>query len=706
MSGLSQQALQRSLCPGERLDVGLGRSGGPGTRPNNPACEASPLGAVVTLEPLDHGGTQEVMAHTSVLVPEPCPSRLEVACEGTDCNTHVTSDPISGQYPSPGWCLWQWQSVVPFRHTSRQILGSTDVVLSSWADLSVRPDNQKVNQPPTAALLPPLRVSVNCFQKFNLSVKDLDGDRVRCRYGNAEREECQICSRHEFLQLDEISCVLVYNGLGETGQYIVELMVEDFLNDTNGENRALSSIPLQLSLTVGEAASCQALPKFTERTPAGGAQFTVLPYDEVDFTVEALPPSGRVSEIAIVGPPGLFASALERGEPGSLASVNTAWLRSPNELPRLLPVCFTANTQSLQSEIRCVWIKQKPVDSLPRGTVLLCGSAEMNFSFPISAVPGLPLSDLRLNDPSCPVSHNDTHVTGRVSLAGCGTKATHSGSELVYTNTLRTPPPAQPISRLPSLELQLSCRFPAARPGPRYRMGPVDAEETFGRPAFWMEFHRPGTGPRQRDPGPPAEERAGPPPLLRHPSGPGRAEGVLLRGVADRRLQEDVPSGAGRVSVTAFWRGLPFESVPFAAQNGVRRCGRTAFDRCVTGNSVQKKDTRRDTVKIYRIDLNSVVTQKNTMYVECAVLLCIAMLPSQKCPDECRSSGTRSLVSSVSTHTHRIRSGAVYVGDGKAPATTAKTTTKTTKSRAPERSFLVVGVALGVVRMLLQTLLL
>ncbi|XP_064169225.1 uncharacterized protein LOC135242191 [Anguilla rostrata] len=640
-----------------------------------PACEASPLGAVVTLEPLDHGGTQEVMAHTSVLVPEPCPSRLEVACEGTDCITHVTSDPISGQYPSPGWCLWQWQSVVPFRHTSRQILGSTDVVLSSWADLSVRPDNQKVNQPPTAALLPPLRVSVNCFQKFNLSVKDLDGDRVRCRYGNAESEECQICSRHEFLQLDEISCVLVYNGLGETGQYIVELMVEDFLNDTNGENRALSSIPLQLSLTVGEAASCQALPKFTERTPAGGAQFTVLPYDEVDFTIEALPPSGRVSEIAIVGPPGLFASALERGEPGSLASVNTAWLRSPNELPRLLPVCFTANTQSLQSEIRCVWIKQKPVDSLPRGTVLLCGSAEMSFSFPISAVPGLPLSDLRLNDPSCPVSHNDTHVTGRVSLAGCGTKAAHSGSELVFTNTLRTPPPAQPISRLPSLELQLSCRFPAARvQGPRYRMGPVDAEETFGRPAFWMEFHRPGTGPF-------ASETQDP----------------LRRNALDLHLFSDTRLARAELKVSSCVESptADFRKTYPLVQGG-----------CVTGSSVQKKDTRRDTVKIYRIDLNSVVTQKNTMYVECAVLLCIAVLPSQKCPDECRSSGTRSLVSSVSTHTHRIRSGAVYVGDGKAPTTTAKTTTKTTKSRAPERSFLVVGVALGVVRMLLQTLLL
>ncbi|KAJ8248904.1 hypothetical protein GJAV_G00229020 [Gymnothorax javanicus] len=648
-----------------------------------PAGLASPLGAVVTLEPLDDGKSQLVKAHTSVLTPVPCPL-LDVMCEGTECVTHITDDPISGQYPTPGWCTQQWQSVVPFNYTSHQLLGSTDVVLTSWANLSVRSDNQKVNQPPIAALLPPLRVSVNCSQRFDLRIKDLDGDPVRCRYGIVQQRECQVCSRLEFLQLDEVNCALIYNGLGETGEYIVELMVEDFLgSEINSESRAMSSVPLQLSLIVGgESSVCQELPTFTERTPAESTILAELPYEEVKFAVEAQSPSEMISEIAVVGPPGLIVSELNN-EPGSRASINILWSRQRKRLPALLPVCFTANTQSMQSEVRCVWIKKKPMDSLPPGTVLRCGDKDMNFSFPIASVPNLPLSDLQLNDPSCPITHNDTHVMGLISLNKCGTKAVHSGSDLVYTNTLRTRASDSIISRTPSLELRLSCHFPAVQvAGPHYQLANTSDEQVFGSPHFWLEVHPPGKGP-----------------LADQTQDSAMAKPLEHLNMLDLYIFSNTTLARSELMVL-YCEQSPTpdfkETIPLV-QSG-----------CETSKAKLQDFVRTETVKVYRIDLDVVVARDNTMYIRCDVQLCTALLPSQKCPDQCTTlKNSETLVQTLFTQTYTIYSGPIFVRDRTptsttiAPTTTITTTT-TPMNHAPDESFPVLGMAVTVVCMLLQ----
>ncbi|KAJ8252018.1 hypothetical protein COCON_G00213300 [Conger conger] len=646
-----------------------------------PACEASLLGAVVTLEPLIMG--KEVRAHTSVLAPEPCPSLQDIVCEGTNCVTHMTSDPISGQYPAPGWCLRQWQSVVPFNHTSHQALGGTDVILSSWAGLSVRPDNMRLNQPPIAALLPPLRVSVNCLQKFYLSVLDLDGDRVRCRYGDAERKECLSCFRHKFLQLDEENCVLVYDGLGEAGQYIVELMVEDFLrNEVNGMSNALSSTPLQLSITVeGASADCQALPTFTGRTPERGTKFTILPYEELDITVETQSPSEMISEIAVVGPPGLLMAELRKEESGSFASINLAWLRNPSDLPQLLSICFTANTQSLQSEIRCVWIKQKTIDSSPPGTVLQCRDGTMTFSFPISSVPDLVLSDLKLNNPSCPISYNNTHVMGDIPLQGCGTKLEQSGSELVYTNTLQTLLPDSPIIRAPTLVLRLSCRFPAARiGGPHFKMSPTNEEEVFGVPEFWLEFFPPGLGPE---------------------SGVTQSPIVQRTDKIDLYIFSNTSVARAELQVSSCVQSPTME---FKTTQSFLNAG------CVENDVLPQDHEESHRVAVFRLDLSKMNIQHDIMYVRCQVVLCVALRPSESCQSLCRNLQRKAVQPALYTKEYTVTSDPLHL-EGRAITIPISTTTSVPilllLNRArPESSFLVVGVAMGVVRMLFQTLLL
>ncbi|KAJ8391370.1 hypothetical protein AAFF_G00090000 [Aldrovandia affinis] len=649
----------------------------------SPACEATSLGAIVTVEPLVKEEENKVMAHTSVITPEPCPSLLEEVCEGAKCSIHVTSSLLHGRYPTPGWCLRQWQSVVPSEFTSRPRLGSTtDMVLRSWANLSVRADNQKVNQPPHVALFPPLRVSINCFRRFYLSVRDMDGDRVQCRYGNPKLGECQSCSRLAFLQLDEVRCVLEYDGHGKTGQYTVELMVEDF----NGDSEALSSTPLQLSLTVeGESTHCEAVPEFTGQTPAGGTTFTIMPYEEVHITAEAHSSSETVSEIAVVGPPGLSVSTLKGGErEGSLASINIAWFRNPNELPHLLSVCFTANTKSSQSEIGCVWIQQKPVDPLPPGTVLECGDKEMNFILPITSLHDLPLTDLHLNDASCPISHNTTHVMALISLTGCGTKIVHSGSELVYTNTLQSARSPSPISRLPMLLLHLACSFPSilAKAHP-YNIVAPNEEQIFGDPQFWIEIYRIGEGPFGR----------------------------LTKQRKDRRVARSAVQRASRQEVLDLH--IFSNSSLDRAELIVGSCMKSNTSDfqvtqplleggCVSGNKSLEVLTQTPLVKIYQLELTSMDMQGNTVYIECQVHLCITINSSQKCADLCGDDGTNLMVESILTHIHTIRSSPITLFNGPPPPTTSA---PSALSRAPEDdNIMAMGLALGLIHTFLQFL--
>ncbi|XP_029578234.1 oncoprotein-induced transcript 3 protein-like [Salmo trutta] len=175
--------------------------------------------------------------------------------------------------------------------------------------------------------------------------------------------------------------------------------------------------------------------------------------------------------------------------------MNLTWIWSPNNLPPLLPLCFLANTNSLQSEPRCVWLYQRQMETFPTGTELTCGKTEMHLVLPISTLKNLIVSELQLNHPSCSVTSNSTHVMASISLTGCGTKRVHSGSEMVYTNTLRSVRNTV-ISRQPTLIMPIACRFPGVETkGPRYAINMPSEQETFGIVKFWLEFYRPGEGP-------------------------------------------------------------------------------------------------------------------------------------------------------------------------------------------------------------------
>lgn len=60
--------------------------------------------------------------------------------------------------------------------------------------------------------MPPNRARVNCPHDFHLSVKDLDGDKVRCRFASSDKGECVSCTQHSFIELDGVSCISRVQG--------------------------------------------------------------------------------------------------------------------------------------------------------------------------------------------------------------------------------------------------------------------------------------------------------------------------------------------------------------------------------------------------------------------------------------------------------------------------------------------------------------
>lgn len=76
---------------------------------------------------------------------------------------------------------------------------------------------------------------------------------------------------------------------------------------------------------------------------------------------------------------------------------------------------------------------------------LKCENTEMVLSLPVSSLSNINLAELQLNNPTCPVTYNSTHLTARVSLDGCGTKR------------VVTAPPSVHLS--PSVVLLSNCLF-------------------------------------------------------------------------------------------------------------------------------------------------------------------------------------------------------------------------------------------------------
>ncbi|KAM4597193.1 uncharacterized protein V3H82_022705 [Fundulus diaphanus] len=105
--------------------------------------------------------------------------------------------------------------------------------LDSLVDFGKRSDTMEPNKSPDIAIVPFLRVPENCPRTYKLAAFDLDGDKVRCRYGNLQDYECDNCSLPSGFQLDQDSCTLHYQHTNHDSRVFgFEMVVEDFPHST------------------------------------------------------------------------------------------------------------------------------------------------------------------------------------------------------------------------------------------------------------------------------------------------------------------------------------------------------------------------------------------------------------------------------------------------------------------------------------------
>ncbi|KAM8761885.1 uncharacterized protein AB9X84_006783 [Acanthopagrus schlegelii] len=661
-----------------------------------PACQASSLGLTVHVVPLDNDGGKMVRAHFSAIAAAPCPSLAGLCAVGEDCLVHPTSLPFNGTKPGSGWCVRQWQKTVPSIYSANISVGpNADFYVSMNAGPSVRANSGRLNHPPVVGLLPPLRARVNCPHHFHLSVKDLDGDAIRCRFAQPSQGECLRCTQHSFIELDEEKCTLTFTGRAPAGQYFIYLMVEDLIPAPKISfygNQPLSAVPVHLSLTVEESTtSCTDEPVAAGDTPEENSMLFVLPYQEVVFNVSFMSQAESVLEVAVVGPPELYRVGFKTV--GPLALMTMAWIRSENNLTQILPICFAVNTQSLQSEPRCVWLYQREMRTLPAGTELKCENTEMVLSLPVSSLSNINLAELQLNSPTCPVTYNSTHLTARVSLDGCGTKRVHSGSELVYTNTLRSVRPYTKVSRQPSLILPLACRIPGVQAtGPNYKISLPSETEMFGPLRIWIEVLMPGEGPMAEFTRTPKFRslQLSPERSRREAESPSKIDTSTNSSSTNSTDNSSSTSGAVGSRITQLdlhvmsncsikraemivSNCIESETEDFAESRPILRQG------CTTPNTLEVI-TSQSSSKIYRMDLSKIEPKGLMMYIRCTVNLCISTLGSLKCPDLCTHSlDHRSVVGSVFTSSYTVDSAPIsLVVTTAAPSTTSVVTTEQT----------------------------
>ncbi|XP_056464401.1 uncharacterized protein LOC130403896 [Gadus chalcogrammus] len=632
----------------------------------DPAHSAPPLGAVVHVVPIETNGGKTVRAHFMVAAPNPCPDLTGVCAEGEeDCKVHPTTTPFTGTKPGPGWCIRRWQKTIPSNYSATFELGSKvtwDVFIRTEA--TVRANTTKLNRPPYVALPPPLRAIAGCPHRINLSLLDLDKDPVRCRFARADQGECHGCTQHSFIELNEEKCMLSFSGEASAGQYSVMLMVEDLLPQSklssNEDPKPLSSIPVYLSLTVEEASSsgCSAEPVATGQSPLRDTRLTILPYEQVNLTATFTSELESVVEIGVVGPPDLFMSGLITTE--TMSTKEVTWVCAPNTLPPILPICFSANTISSQSEPRCLWIHQRETMTLPPGTNLECSDTEMTLVLPVITLKNINMENIKLNSPTCPVSYNNTHLTAHIPLTGCGTKRVHVGSVLIYTNTLQSMHSDTMIRRLPSLILPLACHISPVKAQGQYRSIIGEEEQIFGSVSFWLNFSLPDHGPFSS-----IMQNA----TFRHLRIPTPTRYALQAVELQRPKRRLFPAAQPQVEqldlyvMSNYRKGraeLFVENCIWSVTEDLSDPQTLLEQGCVGSSSIVELLTPDKSFKTYRLNISSIEIHGSRMFTECKVHLCMPTLPSHNCPDPCSNFKSTSIMTDwLSTTTYTIRSGAV-----------------------------------------------
>ncbi|XP_059202401.1 uncharacterized protein LOC131981894 [Centropristis striata] len=382
--------------------------------------------------------------------------------------------------------------------------GETDWRSQVDLDLGRRSDSHGINSCPVTTTVSSLRVPQNCFSTVHLLAHDPDGDHVRCRFYNTTPAN---------FTMDEASCTLAAAGQVAVGVHVLELTLEDFpsknvtltyadgtsvLREASDMNApSLCKVKLQFSLEILPAIpNCEAghvRPMFLSRTPSHGDVLYASVGQSFQLHAEAQAHHTSIHDFQVSGPQNMT-KVFTDGAFGK-AVMTLSWTPHHSDLYRFVPVCFTAETNETQSDMRCVVVMVTQASIIQGRATVTCSPNKMMVALEKASMPGVDENFLTMRDPSCSLTSNSTHITGMMSFTACGTRLEDKGDFLVFTNEINSfELPSEVIVRRRKVKIDVSCQFPKTISiSSYYNLHKTDyifTESTFGSFGYTFEIYQ------------------------------------------------------------------------------------------------------------------------------------------------------------------------------------------------------------------------
>lgn len=401
------------------------------------------FGTVMTFTPKDktHNGSLTVVFHYKLSF-RSCTDQDTWSCVSGDCGSESVELSIVDEEDKE-WC--QREGVMTREVSSNAVfqlrLDGGDWIqnknkVKKWraltnVDLRTRLDTYQPNKSPQTTILPALRVPSNCQRVFTLSAFDPDGDKVKCRFGDIDADECNPCTPPSVLTISQ-ACTLSFNPVSrqDEGSYAVQLEMEDFpkktviISDYGVQtnitpSEALSKIPIRFALMVDPPApSCSEgvyLPRFLPPTPANGAR--MYTNDTVNITIVAEATNATVLKLLFSGPYSVVKHTESHGE------FILTWTPSENQDGEDHPICFLVqaekDTAKYQSELRCVIVsyRTEPVITTSMPTTVLPSTTPANTTT-VTETETLSIATVVADEYKA--SGDDSSRAGKIAGAVCG----------------------------------------------------------------------------------------------------------------------------------------------------------------------------------------------------------------------------------------------------------------------------------------------
>ncbi|GAA6233828.1 uncharacterized protein LOC108894180 isoform X1 [Lates japonicus] len=384
--------------------------------------------------------------------------------------------------------------------------GNTNWTTQAELDLGTRSDSHALDSCPVTTTVSSLRVPQNCFSRVRLLAHDPDGDNVRCRFSS----DASVPSN---FTLDKAACTLMSSGEVSVGVHVFELMLEDFSTknitltyadgssvfreaaDTNSQ--PLCKVKLQFSVEIlPPVPSCEVghvQPMFLSTTPSHSDVLHATVGQTFQLYAQAQAHHASIHDFQISGPQNM--SKVFKVDENGKAEVTVSWMPQHSDLYRFVPVCFTAETNETQSEMRCVVVMVTQASVIQGKATVECSPNKMTVALNKASMPGIDENYLKLNDPSCSLTSNSTHIMGSMSLSTCGTRFEDKGDFIAFKNEINSfELPNEVITRRRTVKIGFSCQFPKSLSISNYynlhKSDYIFTESSFGSFGYTFEIFR------------------------------------------------------------------------------------------------------------------------------------------------------------------------------------------------------------------------